>query len=192
MMQDVRNALRRDGSLRVVVVQDVAKEMWTLVIAALEAEPSVSDGEELVDHYHAMGHLWAAASIQADGDIEPAFTTETTEGWGRFIFRKLTPTAHLYPGPTATASSPAMCTVVSESMSGVTMAIIASVVDTATVQVTLSIASRSMPSTHHRPLATGAERLNTAAPPRLASGRPRSGACRPWSSPGCDAGRSAA
>jgi len=135
MMQDVRNALRRDGSLRVVVVQDVAKEMWTLVIAALEAEPSVSDGEELVDHYHAMGHLWAAASIQADGDIEPAFTTETTEGWGRFIFRKLTPTAHLYPGPTATASSPAMCTVVSESMSGVTMAIIASVVDTATVQV---------------------------------------------------------
>ena len=135
MMQDLRNALRRDGSLRVVVVQDAAKEMWTLVIAALEAEPSVSDGEELVDHYHAMGHLWAAASIQADGDIEPAFTTETTEGWGRFIFRKLTPTAHLYPGPTATASSPAMCTVVSESMSGVTMAIIASVVDTATVQV---------------------------------------------------------
>jgi len=35
--------------------KDAAKEMWTLVIAALEAEPSVSDGEELVDHYHAMG-----------------------------------------------------------------------------------------------------------------------------------------
>ena len=69
MMQDLRNALRRDGSLRVVVVQDAAKEMWTLVIAALEAEPSVSDGEELVDHYHAMGHLWAAASIQAGGGV---------------------------------------------------------------------------------------------------------------------------
>ena len=57
MMQD----LRRDGSLRVVVVQDAAKEMWTLVIAALELEPSVRIWEELVDHYHAMAHLWTAA-----------------------------------------------------------------------------------------------------------------------------------
>src|SRR5690606_27985218 len=61
------NALRRDGSLRIVVVQDAAKEMWTLVIAALEAEPSVSDWDELVDHYHAMGHLWAAAEAM-EGD----------------------------------------------------------------------------------------------------------------------------
>lgn len=67
MMQDIRNALRRDGSLRVVVVQDAAKEMWTLVTAALEAEPSVSHWDELVDHYHAMGHLWAAAEAM-EGD----------------------------------------------------------------------------------------------------------------------------
>lgn len=67
MMQDVRNALRQDRSLRVVVVQDAAKEMWKLVIAALEAEPSVSEWEELIDHYHAMGHLWAAAEAM-EGD----------------------------------------------------------------------------------------------------------------------------
>lgn len=61
MMQDVRRALRQDGSLRIVVVQDAAKEMWTLVTAALEDEPSALHWEELIDHYHAMGHLWAAA-----------------------------------------------------------------------------------------------------------------------------------
>jgi hypothetical protein len=67
MMQDVRRALGQDGSLRIVVVQDAAKEMWTLVTAALAAEPSVSAWEELVDHYHAMGHLWAAAEAM-EGD----------------------------------------------------------------------------------------------------------------------------
>lgn len=67
LMQDVRHALRQDASLRVVVVQDAAKEMWTHVVAALEHEPSVSAWEELVDHYHAMGHLWAAAEAM-EGD----------------------------------------------------------------------------------------------------------------------------
>jgi hypothetical protein len=67
MMQDVRRALRQDSSLRIVVVQDAAKEMWTLVTAVLEAEPSVLHWEELVDHYHAMGHLWAAAQAM-EGD----------------------------------------------------------------------------------------------------------------------------
>jgi hypothetical protein len=67
MMQDVRRALRQDGSLRIVVVQDAAKEMWTLVTAALAAEPSVTEWEELVDHYHAMAHLWAAAEAM-EGD----------------------------------------------------------------------------------------------------------------------------
>jgi len=61
MMQDVRRALHQDSSLRIVVVQDAAKEMWTLVTGALELEPSVRMWEELVDHYHAMAHLWAAA-----------------------------------------------------------------------------------------------------------------------------------
>ncbi|MAQ14658.1 MAG: hypothetical protein CMN30_07660 [Sandaracinus sp.] len=67
MMQDLRNAFRQDSSLRVVVVQDAAKEMWTLLVAALKAEPSVTAWEELVDHYHAMGHLWAAAQAM-EGD----------------------------------------------------------------------------------------------------------------------------
>ena len=67
MMQDVRRALRQDPSLRIVVVQDAAKEMWKHVITALEAESCVSHWEELVDHYHAMGHLWAAAEAM-EGD----------------------------------------------------------------------------------------------------------------------------
>lgn len=75
MMQDVRRALRQDSSLRIVVVQDAAKEMWTLVTGALEAEPSVRSWEELVDHYHAMGHLWAAAQAM-EGDAQ-----ETMARW---------------------------------------------------------------------------------------------------------------
>jgi hypothetical protein len=69
MMQDVRRALRQDPSLRIVVVQDAAKEMWKLLTAALDSEPCVSDWEELVDHYHAMGHLWAAAEAM-EGDAK--------------------------------------------------------------------------------------------------------------------------
>lgn len=61
MMQDVRRALRQDPDLRVLVVQDAAKEMWTLVTGALAAEPTVNTWDELVDHPHAMSHLWAAA-----------------------------------------------------------------------------------------------------------------------------------
>lgn len=61
MMRDVRRALAQDPELRVVVIQDAAKEMWTLLTTALRAEPSVDRWEELVDHYHAMGHLWNAA-----------------------------------------------------------------------------------------------------------------------------------
>lgn len=61
MMQDVRAALRRNPKLRIVVIQDAAKEMWTLLTEALEREPSVESWEEIVDHYHAMAHLWAAA-----------------------------------------------------------------------------------------------------------------------------------
>jgi len=69
MMRDVRRALRQDDSLRIVVAQDAAKEMWTLVTGALDSEPSVHDWEELVDHYHAMGHLWAAAEAM-EGDTK--------------------------------------------------------------------------------------------------------------------------
>lgn len=75
MMQDVRHALRQDASLRIVVVQDAAKEMWTLLTGALATEPSVSTWEELIDHYHAMGHLWAAAEAM-EGD-----TNKTMSGW---------------------------------------------------------------------------------------------------------------
>lgn len=61
MMQDVRRALRQDGRLRLLAVQDAAKEMWNLLTSALAAEPTVITWDELVDHPHAMAHLWAAA-----------------------------------------------------------------------------------------------------------------------------------
>jgi hypothetical protein len=66
MMQDVRRGLRQDPALRVLVVQDAAREMWTLVTEALADEPSVSQWDELIDHPHAMSHLWAAADAIDD------------------------------------------------------------------------------------------------------------------------------
>jgi hypothetical protein len=66
MMQDVRRGLRQDPTLRVLVVQDAAKEMWNLVTDALAAEPSVTTWDELIDHPHAMSHLWVAADAIDD------------------------------------------------------------------------------------------------------------------------------
>jgi len=63
MMLDVRRAMQQAPTLHVLVIQDAAKEMWTLVIAALEKEPSVQTWDVLVDHYHAMEHLQKAAAI---------------------------------------------------------------------------------------------------------------------------------
>jgi hypothetical protein len=51
MMADVRNALRRDHSLRVGVVQDGAPEMWNLVRAAL-VQARVPNWLEAIDRYH--------------------------------------------------------------------------------------------------------------------------------------------
>ena len=69
MMQDIRRALRDNPRLRVLVVQDAAKEMWNLVTDALSVEPSVETWDELVDHPHAMSHLWTAAeAITEDTD----------------------------------------------------------------------------------------------------------------------------
>lgn len=81
MMQDVRRALRQDASLRVVVVQDAAKEMWSLVTNALEAEPAVSEWDELVDHYHAMQHLWAAAEAMEEN------TNDVMDRWKEILRR---------------------------------------------------------------------------------------------------------
>jgi hypothetical protein len=69
MMLDVRQALRQDPSLEVLVVQDAAPEMWNRVREALQAEPSVTDHHEVIDWYHAMPHLYAAAeAIDDDTD----------------------------------------------------------------------------------------------------------------------------
>jgi hypothetical protein len=61
MMQDIRRSLRQRPTLRVLVVQDAGKEMWNLLTDALAAEPTVRRWDELIDHPHAMSHLWAAA-----------------------------------------------------------------------------------------------------------------------------------
>lgn len=51
MMADVRNAVRRDRSLRVGIVQDGAPEMWNLVRPALR-EAGVTSWLEAIDRYH--------------------------------------------------------------------------------------------------------------------------------------------
>lgn len=79
MMQDVRRALRQDMHLRLVVVQDAAKEMWKHTTTALTNEPSVKEWDELVDHYHAMSHLWDAADAM-EGD-----TQSIMAGWKKAL-----------------------------------------------------------------------------------------------------------
>lgn len=51
MMADVRNALRRNGSLRVGIVQDGAPEMWNLLRPAL-TRAGVTTWLEAIDRYH--------------------------------------------------------------------------------------------------------------------------------------------
>jgi len=51
MMADVRNALRRNGTLRVGIVQDGAPEMWNLVRPAL-TQAGVANWLEAIDRYH--------------------------------------------------------------------------------------------------------------------------------------------
>ena len=51
MMADVRNALRRNASLRVGVVQDGAPEMWNLVRPAL-TQAGVTNWLEAIDRFH--------------------------------------------------------------------------------------------------------------------------------------------
>jgi hypothetical protein len=57
MMADVRAALHRAPTLKVGVVQDGAPEMWNLMRAALEAEPSVEEYLEAIDRYHLSERL---------------------------------------------------------------------------------------------------------------------------------------
>jgi hypothetical protein len=52
MMQDVRWARRARANLPVLIVQDAAPEMWNLMRAALDAEPSVAAWHDVIDRYH--------------------------------------------------------------------------------------------------------------------------------------------
>lgn len=68
MMRDVRWARRARRTLPVVVVQDAAPEMWRLLRAALEAEPSVASWHEAIDRYHFDERLTIIAETLARVD----------------------------------------------------------------------------------------------------------------------------
>jgi hypothetical protein len=65
MMADVRNALRRNASLRVGLVQDGAPEMWKLLRSAL-TQAGVTNWLEAIDRYHLNERLAKVLKI-----IEP-------------------------------------------------------------------------------------------------------------------------
>jgi len=79
MMGDVRRARAQRRTLRILVIQDAAKEMWRLVVGALEAEPSVRSWYELIDYYHALEHF---AAIAAAMDVD---TSAKLAEWKRAL-----------------------------------------------------------------------------------------------------------
>jgi len=76
MMGDLRRARAQRANLPILVVQDAAKEMWSLVTGALESEPSIRTWSEVIDHYHALEHF---AGIAAAMDIPCA--KEQVDDW---------------------------------------------------------------------------------------------------------------
>ena len=79
MMSDVRRAREQRRNLRVIVIQDGAKEMWNLTTKALKSEPSIRTHHEVIDHYHAIEHL---AEIAAAMDVD---TSVKLEEWKRML-----------------------------------------------------------------------------------------------------------
>jgi len=70
MMQDVRWMRRTRRNLPVLVVQDAAPEMWSLVVGALVAEPLVRTWHEVIDRYHFAERLTQIADALVD--VDPA------------------------------------------------------------------------------------------------------------------------
>lgn len=63
MVADVRRALQQNPTMAVGVVQDGAPEMWSLMRAGLDAEPTVTQYVEAIDRYHLLERLAKALEL---------------------------------------------------------------------------------------------------------------------------------
>ena len=77
MMQDVKNAVRQNGALKLVVVQDGAPEMWNATTRGLEKE-GLKKWEEAIDRYHLNERL-AGALLMVEP--EPAARRRKMSEW---------------------------------------------------------------------------------------------------------------
>jgi hypothetical protein len=78
MVADVRRALQQNPSLSVGIVQDGAPEMWNLMRAGLNAEPTVTEYFEGIDRYHLVEHLAKALELVERDDAE---RKKILDGW---------------------------------------------------------------------------------------------------------------
>lgn len=78
IVADVRRALQQNPALPVGVVQDGAPEMWNLMRAGLDAEPTVIDYVEAIDRFHLVERLAKALEL-----VEPdaAERKRTLQAW---------------------------------------------------------------------------------------------------------------
>ena len=77
MMEDVKNGLRQNGALKLVVVQDGAPEMWNATTRGLEKE-GLKTWEEAIDRYHLNERL-AGALLMVEPD--PAARRRKMSEW---------------------------------------------------------------------------------------------------------------
>jgi hypothetical protein len=63
MAADTRRALQQNPALTVGVIQDGAPEMWNLMRAGLDAEPTVTDYVEAIDRFHLVERLGNALAL---------------------------------------------------------------------------------------------------------------------------------
>lgn len=77
MTKDVKNGLRQNGALKLVVVQDGAPEMWNATTRGLEAE-GLKNWEEAIDRYHLTERL-AGALLMVEPD--PAARRKKMSEW---------------------------------------------------------------------------------------------------------------
>ncbi len=72
MMGDVRSALKQRSELKVGVVQDGAKELWTLVRSALKEELGVEEALEGIDKYHLFERLGDVVKLTEEDEAKRA------------------------------------------------------------------------------------------------------------------------
>lgn len=78
MMLDVAHALAQRPTLKIVVVQDGAPELWNLLRDHLETVPAVSTWHEVLDWYHVAERLAVCADLCCD---EPAARAAQRDAW---------------------------------------------------------------------------------------------------------------